>query len=87
MPGSDHHVLRHRSEARRHGQRRCRHVPGGLDTGSTNYPSGNFHLINDGPTTFADIAQWQTGDPPWDIDHEDRPMTDGASDYAGADVP
>ena len=55
--------------------------------GSRTSASGNFHLINDGITTFADIAQWQTGDPPWDIDHEDRPMTDGASDYAGADVP
>ena len=47
---------------------------------------GNFHLEAN-YSVFADIAQWQTGDPPWDIDHEDRPMTDGASDYAGADVP
>lgn len=48
---------------------------------------GDFHLSATGTTVFADIAQWQSGDPTTDIDGDPRPMMDGAMDYAGADVP
>jgi len=51
------------------------------------YGAGNFHLQNDGLSLFADIAQWQPGDPLTDIDGDPRPTTAGAADYAGADVP
>jgi hypothetical protein len=47
----------------------------------------NFHIDDDGAAVFADIAQWQTGDPPIDIDGDARPNADGAPDYPGADVP
>ncbi|MCX4240145.1 hypothetical protein [Paraliomyxa miuraensis] len=53
----------------------------------TGYAAGDFDLSASGTTTFADIGQWQTGDPTIDIDGDLRPTTDGASDFAGADVP
>jgi hypothetical protein len=51
------------------------------------YATGNFSLTASGATTFADIAQWTTGDPPTDIDGSPRPTVDGTPDYAGADTP
>jgi hypothetical protein len=51
------------------------------------YATGNFSLLAAGATIFADIAQWQSGDPPTDIDGDLRPDRDGAADYAGADIP
>lgn len=62
--------------------------PSGMaETWFVGYGSGNYHLQNDGPSSFEGIAQWQVGDPIIDIDGDARPGTDGASDYAGADVP
>jgi hypothetical protein len=52
-----------------------------------NLASGDFSLQNDGVTVFADIAQWEDGDPPFDIEGADRPNVDGAMDVAGADLP
>lgn len=51
------------------------------------YAVGDFHLNDDGLTLFADVAQWQAGDPPTDIDGDPRPTLDGTPDFAGADVP
>lgn len=48
---------------------------------------GNLRLQNEGLTVFEDIATWELGDPPVDIDGDPRPTTDGTPDYAGADVP
>ena len=36
---------------------------------------------------FANVATWETGDPPFDFDGDLRPTTDDTSDYAGADIP
>lgn len=47
---------------------------------------GDFHLTT-APVSIATTAQWETGDPPVDIDGDARPNTDGASDFAGADRP
>ncbi len=47
----------------------------------------DFHLSATGQVRFADVAIWEDGDPPFDFDGEDRPNTDGADDYAGADAP
>ena len=48
----------------------------------------DFHLSGSGATQFADVAQWQSGDPAVDIDGDDpRPNVDGTADVAGADVP
>lgn len=49
--------------------------------------AGDLGLQNQGLTVFADVAQWQAGDPPTDIEGDARPAADGAADYAGADVP
>lgn len=51
------------------------------------YGTGDYHLQNDGLDLFADVAQWQAGDPTTDIDGDPRPAVDGTADYAGADVP
>jgi hypothetical protein len=51
------------------------------------YIGGNFSLTGPGAGVFADIAQWNTGDPSVDIDGDLRPNVDGAADVAGADVP
>jgi len=66
---------------------------GNVDLGSlslewfTNAPDLNFHLSDMGVDAFADIARWIEGDPPGDIDDDDRVAVDGASEPAGADVP
>jgi hypothetical protein len=52
-----------------------------------NYSTGDFHLTGDGVTMFANIAEWNQGDPTFDIDSEPRPTTDPTQDYAGADIP
>jgi hypothetical protein len=52
----------------------------------TNYTAGDYRLQNQGLTLFADIAEWQTGDPLTDIDGDPRPSIDGTPDYAGADL-
>jgi len=51
------------------------------------YATGDFSLTGMGATTFADVAEWSTGDPLVDIDGNPRPAVDGSPDYAGADVP
>lgn len=66
---------------------------GNVDVGSfrtswfVSYSGEDYHLTPGGFVTFADIAQWQTGDPTTDIDGDPRPTIDNALDYAGADVP
>jgi hypothetical protein len=42
--------------------------------------------LNDG-SDFEGEALWEEGDPPFDYDGDARPNTDGAADYAGADIP
>jgi len=49
--------------------------------------AGDLHLTPSGQTEFNGVAIWQLGDPPFDFDGDLRPAEDGASDYAGADVP
>jgi hypothetical protein len=59
------------------------------DVGATwfvDIDTGNFHLDTP-PAILASTAQWNTGDPPTDIDGDLRPTDDGSPDYAGADVP
>jgi len=51
------------------------------------YPSGNFHLQDEGLTVFADIVSREPGDPSTDIDGHMRPTQADSPDYAGADVP
>jgi hypothetical protein len=51
------------------------------------FTTGDLHLTAGGATEFADVAVWQSTDPPFDIDGEPRPGNDGDPDYAGADVP
>lgn len=51
-----------------------------------NFNGGDFHLTT-APVSIATTAQWEAGDPAVDIDGDDRPNTDGASDFAGADRP
>ena len=48
---------------------------------------GDLRLSAEGATVFADIAQWQAGDPPTDLDDNARPTMDGAADYAGGHRP
>lgn len=45
--------------------------------------SGDFHLEPGHP--FADVAQWQPGDPLVDLDGDERPNVAGTPDVAGAD--
>ena len=45
--------------------------------------SGDFHLAPGHP--FTDVAQWETGDPPVDLDGDRRPLRAGTPDVAGAD--
>lgn len=51
------------------------------------YGSGDFHLAAMPPIAIATTARWEAGDPPIDIDGEERSAVDGAADVAGADVP
>jgi hypothetical protein len=47
--------------------------------------NGDFHL--DGiPSAAESHAVWETGDPPTDIDGDERPLRDGAADAVGADL-
>lgn len=48
---------------------------------------GDLHLRPDGAAVFADLADWNTGDPTADIDGDPRPRVDGTPDFPGADVP
>ena len=57
-------------------------VPGWFES----VAGANFSLSAAGQTEFADIAIWETGDPPFDFDGDARPNTDGAMDFAGADT-
>jgi hypothetical protein len=47
----------------------------------------DFHLTPLGAGVFEELAQWNAGDPPADIDGDARPTEEGAADFAGADVP
>jgi len=49
--------------------------------------SGDLHLTELGITTFANLATWQSGDPPVDFDGDPRPAVEGTPDFPGADVP
>ena len=51
------------------------------------YTRGDLHLTAFGAGHFANIAAWQAGDPPFDIDGDARVSVDGAPEHAGADVP
>ena len=57
-------------------------VPGWFES----VAGANFSLSATGQTEFADIAIWETGDPPFDFEGDARPNTDGAMDFAGADA-
>ncbi|MEM7153747.1 MAG: hypothetical protein AAF799_12945 [Myxococcota bacterium] len=45
--------------------------------------SGDFHLADGHP--FTDVARWEVGDPPVDLDGDRRPSRAGSPDVAGAD--
>lgn len=55
------------------------------------FNGGDYRLTTGGAAPgapiFADQAQWLSGDPTTDIEGDARPATNGATDYAGADVP
>lgn len=57
-----------------------------VTTWFTDFNGGDFHLTT-APAVVGNTAQWEAGDPAIDIDGDDRPSTDGASDFAGADRP
>ncbi len=48
------------------------------------FASGDYSLTSAGQTEFANIAIWETGDPPFDFDGDARPAVDGERDYAGS---
>jgi hypothetical protein len=48
---------------------------------------GDFHLTPDGADVFAQIAEWNSGDPMTDIDGDGRPTMAGSADHPGGDVP
>ena len=58
-----------------------------VGTWFADYNAGDFHLSGTHPAPIDTAATWQAGDPAADIDGDPRPMTDGAMDHAGADVP
>jgi hypothetical protein len=60
---------------------------GDLQSGWLVNETNDFHLGATPPIAIATTAQWEIGDPPTDIDGEQRPMLEGTPDYAGADVP
>jgi len=62
-------------------------VVGALDTDWFNSWPGDLRLSNAGANVFADIGQWQAGDPPTDLDDSLRPTVDGTADYVGAQRP
>lgn len=53
----------------------------------TSYADGDFHLSPLAPPDLANAGEWQSGDPPSDIDGTPRPAVNGSPDYVGADVP
>jgi hypothetical protein len=56
----------------------------GFDPGWFTAPgAGDFHLEPGHP--FTDVALWQDGDPPVDLDGDERPSVGGTPDVAGAD--
>ena len=56
------------------------------DTWFGDIASADFFLTAAGQTQFANVATWEDGDPPFDFEGDDRPATDGAMDYPGADT-
>lgn len=61
---------------------------GAFDDGwFADHNNGDFSLTTDGATAFDGLAVWNTGDPAVDIGGDRRPADNGATDYAGADVP
>jgi len=51
------------------------------------FNGGDYGLTASGAMAFENLAQWQDGDPPTDIEGDPRPEVDGSPDHAGADVP
>lgn len=49
--------------------------------------AGDLHLTAEGILRFLNIARWDAGDPPIDIDGNPRPNEPGTSDLPGADRP
>jgi hypothetical protein len=49
--------------------------------------AGDLHLTAEGILRFLNIARWDAGDPPTDIDGNPRPTEPGTSDLPGADRP
>jgi hypothetical protein len=49
--------------------------------------SGDLHLTAEGILRFLNIARWNAGDPPTDIDGNPRPTEPGTMDLPGADRP
>jgi len=62
-------------------------APAFMDDWFGSIDEGNLSLTADGQAEFTDIATWREGDPLVDIDGDPRPNEEGASDFAGADVP
>ncbi|MEM7158876.1 MAG: hypothetical protein AAF799_38915 [Myxococcota bacterium] len=68
-------------------------VDGGLGAGQSvgifdsdwfvDAPAGDFHLSAEGQSVFADIADWDEGDPLFDVDGDPRPQE--APGYPGID--
>ncbi len=58
----------------------------GMTSWFADYNGGNARLEAAGQAVFADVAIWETGDPPFDFEGDARPNTDGAMDFAGADT-
>ncbi|MCX4247876.1 hypothetical protein [Paraliomyxa miuraensis] len=52
----------------------------------TDLTIGDFTLTEAGADVFANLAEWNTGDPPIDILGTQRPNVDGTPDYVGAHV-
>lgn len=53
---------------------------------STSLNGADYHLLP-GATIPEDVALWERGSPPVDIDTDPRPEVDGTMDWAGADRP
>jgi hypothetical protein len=62
-----------------------------MTTWFTAYNTGDFHLSAAGQAIFADIAEWNAGDPlddpAIDIDGDPRSGVDNTPEHAGADLP
>ncbi|MEE9385247.1 MAG: hypothetical protein V3V08_17720, partial [Nannocystaceae bacterium] len=53
----------------------------------TGFGSGDYTPTTGFPASWATDAQWRLGDPPTDIDGDNRPDRDATSDFIGADIP